>query len=185
MKRMLAARVAACLLFAGAFATLPARADDAADMQPSADDIVRQLAPHGASRSLRGIVIERPPVHAQDDARRPSVNLAIQFEFSSARFTPGSKVLLDNLGRALSDDALARDRFRIVGHTDASGNASANLALSKRRAQAVADYLASKFGIDDTRLSVEGVGSAQPKDAVHPRAAVNRRVEVVNLDGGE
>ncbi|WP_176041020.1 OmpA family protein [Burkholderia stabilis] len=185
MKTMLAARVAVCLWFAGGFVAVPAHADDAADMRPSAGDIVRQLAPQGASRSLRGIVIERPPVRTQDDAPRPSVNLAIQFEFSSARFTPDSKALLDNLGHALSDDALQHDHFRIVGHTDASGNAHANLVLSKRRAQAVADYLVSQFGIDGTRLAVEGVGSARPKDPAHPRAALNRRVEVVNLDGGE
>ncbi|WP_322085417.1 OmpA family protein [Burkholderia sp. BCC1999] len=185
MKTMLAARVAACLWCTGGFAALPAHAGDAADMRPSAADIVHQLAPHGASRSLRGIVVERAPVRTQDDMPGPSVNLAIQFEFSSARFTPGSRVLLDNLGHALSDDALAHARFRIVGHTDASGNASANLALSRRRAQAVADYLVSSFGIDGTRLAVEGVGSARPKDPAHPRAAVNRRVEVVNLDGGE
>ncbi|AOJ26820.1 hypothetical protein WJ12_18060 [Burkholderia seminalis] len=186
MKTMLAARIAACLWCAGGFAALPVHAGDVADMRPSADEIVRQLAPHGASRSLRGIVVERAPVRTQDNTPGPpSVNLAIQFDFSSARFTPGSRVLLDNLGHALSDDALAHARFRIVGHTDASGNPSTNLSLSRRRAQAVADYLVSTFGIDGTRLAVEGVGSARPKDPAHPRAAVNRRVEVVNLDGGQ
>lgn len=135
MKTMLAARIAACLWCAGGFAALPVHAGDVADMRPSADEIVRQLAPHGASRSLRGIVVERAPVRTQDDTPGPpSVNLAIQFDFSSARFTPGSRVLLDNLGHALSDDALAHARFRIVGHTDASGNPSTNLSVEAARA---------------------------------------------------
>jgi len=52
-------------------------------------------------------------------------------------------------------------RLEVTGHTDARGNADYNLALSERRADAVANYLIQK-GIDPDRLISRGVGEAAP-----------------------
>jgi outer membrane protein OmpA-like peptidoglycan-associated protein len=72
-------------------------------------------------------------------------------------------------------------RIRIGGHTDARGADAYNLALSRQRAQAVADYLARQHGVRPERLQVEGYGRQRLADPANPESVVNRRVEVVNL----
>jgi peptidoglycan-associated lipoprotein len=49
----------------------------------------------------------------------------------------------------------------VVGHTDTSGTEEYNIALSERRAQSVADYLA-RLGIDPARLQVVPKGETEP-----------------------
>lgn len=74
-------------------------------------------------------------------------------------------------------------RIRIEGHTDSSGGAAINQALSLRRAQAVRDALVAK-GVDASRIEVAGVGSAQPvaPNSTAEGRARNRRVEVILED---
>jgi peptidoglycan-associated lipoprotein len=49
----------------------------------------------------------------------------------------------------------------VVGHTDGNGTDEYNIALSERRAQTVADYLA-RLGIDPARLQVVPKGETEP-----------------------
>ena len=49
----------------------------------------------------------------------------------------------------------------LVGHTDTSGTEEYNIALSERRAQAAADYLA-RLGTDPARLQVVPKGETEP-----------------------
>ena len=63
----------------------------------------------------------------------------------------------------------------IEGHTDAQGNREFNVELSKRRAQAVADYL-TELGVPADRLEVKGFGPDRPRSNA---ASDNRRVEAV------
>jgi OmpA-OmpF porin, OOP family len=112
-----------------------------------------------------------------------TVNLVVNFATGSAQLTPQATRTLDALGRALSSRSLADYRFRIEGHTDSVGGRDLNLALSQRRAAAVAEYVSRHYGVDPSRLEVVGVGPDQPlvptPDGVaEPR---NRRVQVVNL----
>jgi len=69
----------------------------------------------------------------------------------------------------------------LVGHTDNKGPFEMNLALSKRRAQAVAGYLVDEFGIDPTRIIVQGVAYLSPVASNNSEAGQrqNKRVEVV------
>ena len=67
----------------------------------------------------------------------------------------------------------------VYGHTDSMGSDAYNQSLSERRAQAVADYLAS-HGVVAARLGTRGYGETQPiasNDTEEGRAA-NRRVEI-------
>lgn len=79
---------------------------------------------------------------------------------------------------------LAQDRqlsVRVVGHTDATGAASHNQQLSRRRADRIVDALADEHGIVRSRMEAVGVGSAAPiasNDSEEGRA-LNRRVEIV------
>ncbi|MCU0826522.1 MAG: OmpA family protein [Tabrizicola sp.] len=69
----------------------------------------------------------------------------------------------------------------LVGHTDASGSLTANIALSERRAEAVAEVLIESYGADRTRIAAEGVGFLAPRatNQTEEGRQQNRRVEVV------
>ena len=60
-------------------------------------------------------------------------------------------------------------RFVVTGHADATGTDAHNLALSRRRAQAVADWLAQR-GVAPARIEVVGAGSSVP--LIRPDAAL-------------
>ena len=77
-------------------------------------------------------------------------------------------------------------KIEVVGHTDSKGGENYNLILSKRRAEAVASYLASK-GISRGRIRALGYGETKPivsnenpdgSDNPEGRAK-NRRTEIV------
>ena len=72
------------------------------------------------------------------------------------------------------------DNIRVIGHTDTSGSAAYNLALSKRRAKDARDELVRQ-GIVGERITSEGKGETQPfvptGDGV--KEQLNRRTEVL------
>lgn len=72
-------------------------------------------------------------------------------------------------------------RIVIVGHTDASGDPAANIALSRARAQAVVTLLVADYGIDPAQLSADGVGALAPlvSNQTEEGRRKNRRVEAV------
>ena len=69
----------------------------------------------------------------------------------------------------------------MVGHTDKQGGLGSNIALSKRRAEAVNAALVSQRGITAGRLSAYGVGDLAPATSNTDEAgrAKNRCVELV------
>ena len=69
----------------------------------------------------------------------------------------------------------------IVGHTDNVGDLSANLALSQRRAEAIAAWLAQNGRVDARRMNPRGIANVSPVPAndSEPGRARNRRVELV------
>ena len=70
-----------------------------------------------------------------------------------------SKSALEQLGKLLDDNP--NITIELGAHTDMVGDANANLQLSKRRAQAVVDYLAQR-GYDVDRLVAKGYGESVP-----------------------
>lgn len=69
----------------------------------------------------------------------------------------------------------------LVGHTDASGSLAANVALSERRAEAVAEALIQTYGADPARVTAKGVGFLAPRatNQTEEGRQQNRRVEVI------
>ena len=69
---------------------------------------------------------------------------------------------------------------QVIGHTDSDGEASYNLALSQRRANAVADELQAG-GVSYSRIRTSGRGEDEPVASNLDAAgkAQNRRVEIV------
>jgi len=101
----------------------------------------------------------------------------IQFEPDSDKLTPDSKYELDNLIELLVNNSSMT--VELSGHTDNTGDAAANLALSARRAIAVNDYLVSR-GIPAARLKPVGYGQAKPIDTNDTETGrqKNRRTEL-------
>ena len=114
-----------------------------------------------------------PPVNSFDVSTL--FNLAINFESGSAEIPEDAVAALDQAASILAEDGR---NLRIVGHTDSSGDATANRALSEARAQAVRDFLVAK-GVAASSLNSYGMGQDQPiaeNDTEAGRAA-NRRIE--------
>jgi outer membrane protein OmpA-like peptidoglycan-associated protein len=87
------------------------------------------------------------------------------------------------LGKALSNPAFKGSSFVVAGYTDAIGGEAFNQDLSERRADTIKQYLSTRFGIAGSYLVTVGYGKTRLKDPGAPTAAVNRRVQVVNLTG--
>lgn len=161
---------------------------------PSTEQIIEALRPalpaSAASaprtRSLRNFVVrergDKPAEARVEDKplQPPSVSLAVQFDFDSARLRPEGEQALERLATALNSAALAGGRFLIEGHTDARGSAAYNLKLSQARADEVSRFLQAR-GVRAERLQARGRGAEAPMNAIDPFAAENRRVRVVNL----
>jgi outer membrane protein OmpA-like peptidoglycan-associated protein len=73
--------------------------------------------------------------------------------------------------------------LEIIGHTDDVGSKDANLNISLKRAQMVADYLLSK-GIEKNRLTVTGKMDSEPlfPNNTPANRAKNRRVEFIIMN---
>jgi OmpA-OmpF porin, OOP family len=161
--------------------------------QPSRDQLIQMLAPHGAAGTERGLRVKSAnPAAASAESPRatssastggaaPSVALDIKFELNSAVLTNEARDTIRRLGGAFQSNQLAGYRFRVEGYTDASGQPDYNLALSQRRAAAVRDYLVNELHVAPKRLEVIGRGEQDLVDPSDPTNAVNRRVEVVNI----
>ena len=72
-------------------------------------------------------------------------------------------------------------KIQIAGHTDSTGDAKANQALSDRRAATVKRILSEKYGADGARITTKGWGPEQAvaDNATDEGRALNRRVEIV------
>lgn len=105
----------------------------------------------------------------------------VNFEFGKAALIPVSEAVLGALA-----DVLQRYpdlRIEIGGHTDSVSSEAFNLRLSKRRAEAVRDFLIGS-GLDAGRLVATGYGEGSPvaSNETETGRALNRRVEFVVLN---
>jgi outer membrane protein OmpA-like peptidoglycan-associated protein len=126
----------------------------------------QQLADLQAKKTDRGMVVTLGDV---------------LFDTGQATLKPGADLVLGRLATYLS--ANPHTKIMIEGHTDSRGSDEYNEALSERRAQAVADALATR-GIAQDNLRTRGRGKAFPvasNDTPEGRQQ-NRRVEIVFSD---
>jgi photosystem I P700 chlorophyll a apoprotein A2 len=109
----------------------------------------------------------------------------VLFDFNQAELKADAATTLAEIAEVVAFYGEAPVSIR--GHTDDVGDEAYNDDLSRRRATAVAEELASTHGIDRARLDVVGLGEREP---VAPNARAdgsddpegrqqNRRVEVV------
>ena len=127
--------------------------------------------------------------------RRQLDNLQLRQTESGVVVTLGD-VLFESGQTSLRDEAMSslvevvdllqsepEKKIRIEGHTDSTGEATTNLKISERRANAVYEALIA-LGVDAGRITVAGMGEDFPiatNDTDQGRAQ-NRRVDVILLD---
>ncbi len=122
----------------------------------------------------KGVKVDASGCPLQGEALAIVTN--INFDFDSDALRPDAR---EKLARVLAILQQNTDvSVKVIGHTDSTGPEDYNQALSVRRAQSVADYLADN-GISRGRLTVDGRGESQPlvSNATRAGRAVNRRVE--------
>jgi len=104
---------------------------------------------------------------------------AILFESGSANLKPQSMGVIRQISQVLLQEQSMK--LKIVGHTDADGNDSSNMELSKKRADAVKNALVSVYNIASSRLVTEGKGETEPvgDNGTPDGKAQNRRVEFI------
>lgn len=110
------------------------------------------------------------------EGTREAMDMALSFEFNSDQLTAAAKAQSDIFARVLKEES-GVSTFLIEGHTDSVGSRAYNMALSRRRAQSVVNYLVDQ-GVPRSKLRAVGYGFDHPraKEAGDP---ANRRVEIV------
>ena len=110
---------------------------------------------------------------------------AISTKQVSINFPSGSYTLDENMKTIIDLQFLdiaksfANSRIRIEGNTDNTGSRQSNIIISKKRAQAVADYLINEHGFDKNRFVIIGNGPDKPvaNNNSNEGRAKNRRTD--------
>jgi len=141
---------------------------------------MRQIAAQAVRDPSRNDPYNRQPLFAQLN-NLAQLTIAIEFDFNSARISTRSYRSIGLMADALYHPALYGYCFLIVGHTDAVGGREYNLKLSDRRAEAIRQALINPFGIGKLRVDTLGLGEEQLLNRSNPKAAENRRVQLINV----
>jgi outer membrane protein OmpA-like peptidoglycan-associated protein len=112
------------------------------------------------------------------DSYKSIANVTVTFGFDKAVLNKDDKAQLDTFAAQLG--AAKSYLLEVTGGTDSIGSAQYNYDLSQRRADAVVQYLASKYGIAAHRFYLIGIGKDKevaPNNTAEGRKQ-NRRVEI-------
>ena len=104
-------------------------------------------------------VVAAAPVAPPRVIEKITLSTDVLFSFNKAELTPAGEQKLDELAKSAQGADV--DKVVLTGHADRIGSEEYNQQLSEERAQAVADYLASK-GVDRSHLQVEAKGKSEP-----------------------
>lgn len=141
----------------------------------------------GKINSAAAVQVTEPVVEAvaaKASASQPVVveagtRLALKVNFDTGKSVIKKQYYdeLNRVGEALSKNKNLKGA--IEGYTDNVGNEAANVKLSQQRANAVRNYIVTKFKIDRNRLSAKGYGPAKPvaDNATKAGREQNRRIE--------
>ena len=121
--------------------------------------------------SLSGVV-------AGLDSYKPVSDTSITFAFDKSVLTADDKRQLDTLATSLQ--GTRHYLVQLTGGTDSVGDPQYNYALSQKRADAVAAYLQTKYGIAPHKFYLVGIGKddAVASNKTAAGRSKNRRVEV-------
>jgi len=124
-----------------------------------------------ALTQLRGVIANLNDYKLQ-------TSVAVPFKFDKYALTDDAKQGLDKLASDVKSDK--QFFIAVEGYTDSTGSHAYNEALSRRRADAVVQYLVARHEIPIYRVHMIGLGDEKPVDEGKNRdaRAKNRRVEV-------
>lgn len=120
------------------------------------------------------LVLRDPPIQLDESKTIEFKN--VLFDFDQSLITSESEKELNEVAKAMKRKSSWI--IEVIGHTDIMGSAEYNVGLSRKRAEAVVDYLKQK-GISADRLSIKYLGSSTPianNESAEGRS-LNRRVE--------
>jgi OOP family OmpA-OmpF porin len=125
-------------------------------------------------------MFERDEARVSREGNRVIIRLVgLTFASGQDAVRPAYRPLLEKLKRAV--DVFPRSQITIEGHTDSYGGDENNLALSRRRAEAVGAYMTTELQVPAVRISAVGYGETQPianNDTEQGRER-NRRIDVI------
>jgi outer membrane protein OmpA-like peptidoglycan-associated protein len=148
--------------------------------QSQAEAAQRQA--QAAQQQLANAQQELKDMQAKQTERGMVLTLGdVLFDTNKATLKPGADQRLERLVTFLQQNP--NERLIIEGYTDSTGSEEYNEQLSQRRAQAVADSLASR-GVPASRYRAVGRGQGFPvaTNATPAGRQQNRRVEIVFSD---
>ena len=129
----------------------------------------------------------RQEFQAQQSGRSLSMNLSgdLLFDYDKAALKPEAERALKKVAVVLSQ--FPESQVTVEGYTDAKGTTSANMQLSRERAQAVKDWLVKEGGVLASNISTKGLGeqypvapNTNPNGSDNPIGrALNRRVSII------
>lgn len=104
--------------------------------------------------------------------------VSISFRTGEYKLDDNAKYIIDKEFVDIAK-AFSNARIRIEGNTDNTGSRATNMALSKKRAKAVADYLATTHNMPRNRFIVIGNGPDKPvaKNNTNAGRGKNRRTD--------
>ena len=148
-------------------------ADQHAQAAGQAADQANQSAQEAVNRvdTLQGVI-------ANLDTYKQLSDVSVTFGFDKSTLTADDKAQLDQVAANLP--STKGYILALTGGTDSVGDAQYNYQLSNRRADAVVNYLATKFNIPPHKFYLIGIGKDDPVADNHTREgrAQNRRVEI-------
>lgn len=163
-------------------ATLELERSMSADLRKNLDQLREESQTRQESLRESLSQMEGKFASVRQDARGTIVSLAdILFDFNKATLRRDVEFNLVKIATILNQ--YREMNVLVEGHTDAIGTDEYNLTLSKKRAQAVSDFLESQ-GVDAKRLSWEGYGKTRPvaDNNTEEGRQKNRRVDLVIQD---
>jgi OmpA-OmpF porin, OOP family len=127
-----------------------------------------------------------PPTPPIQLPSKGSVTLTgVTFAYDSAHLTDSSSPVLDGVASGLKQHPLLK--VQLQGYTDSTGSVAYNMRLSRRRADAVREYLIGD-GVDPSQLTTRGFGPEHPvaSNRTADGRSQNRRVvlEVLSNPNG-
>ena len=139
--------------------------------------------------------LDKPPVerveriYSVDDVKRSArvrdmvrrIDLdTLTFGFGSSEIKEDQIEKLESVANAILKllEKNPAETFLIEGHTDAVGTDRANLILSDKRAEAIAEALSGAFGVPPENMTTQGYGERYLKVKTQKPEELNRRVAI-------
>ncbi|UCD57411.1 MAG: OmpA family protein [Candidatus Hydrogenedentota bacterium] len=132
---------------------------DCLEMEPSIEQM--DVVPERRETEAMDATSMEIPVPPPAPVSRRLIPSIILFKFDSARIEEKWSTELEELARFIAMQRPAR--VIVEGHADAIGSEPYNLVLSRRRAQAVVDYLVDRHGFDRNIFEIAAYGESRPE----------------------